>query len=50
MDVSALVDVKVKDGMACVMLDAEKEGKLNRTISYEVLCKSASRAEKIYID
>ncbi len=40
--------VKIKNGFITVLEDAEKLSKNYRTISYEILTKSALRAEKIY--
>ncbi len=42
-------DGKEKD-FVCILADAEKIAKDNRTISYEILTKSAMRAEKIYLN
>ena len=50
MDISAY---KIKDKdmkFYCVMDNADKVAKENNTISYEILTKSAIRAEKIYIN
>ncbi len=45
------LDEKYTDnGWFLVLGDADKYAKLNRTISYEVLTKSAQRAEKIYLN
>lgn len=47
MDLTAIKG-KVK-GLYCVMSNAEEQAKKQKTISYEILCKSALRAQKIYL-
>lgn len=49
MDLTALVGEKSGAGYVAVMIDADKTAKEYGTISYEILVKSALRAEKIYI-
>ena len=49
MDITAVLDVKKSKYGAVVMDDADVLAKSYRTISYEVLTKSALRAEKIYL-
>ena len=45
-----LTAVKGKiQGYYCTMANAEKQAKKQKTISYEILCKSALRAQKIYL-
>ena len=49
MDITALTGVKAGTKKVVVMDDAEKAAKKYNTISYEILVKSALRAEKEYI-
>ncbi len=49
MDITAVTDVKMTKYGAVVMDDADELAKKYRTISYEILTKSALRAEKIYL-
>ncbi len=50
MDLSLYLKADSQNGWALVMGDADKQAKKNDTISYEVLTKSALRAEKIYLN
>lgn len=50
MDTTAILGVKEHKGLVPVMVNADALAKKYRTISYEVLTKSALRAEKIYIN
>lgn len=49
MDLTAVKGLKTDKTFFPVMTDAEELAKKYRTISYEILTKSALRAEKIYI-
>lgn len=49
MDVTAYTDPIIEEGYAVVMEDAEELARKYNTISYEILTKSAMRAEKIYL-
>ena len=50
MDVSAYTDIRLTKRGALVMDNAEEIARMHGTISYEILTKSAIKAEKIYLD